>query len=69
MHQVYFHAELSATQRGWVGEVIDAESHRALQRTQLVYAAAEWAKEAARRLWEGRAGKIATASGMREVAA
>ena len=68
-HTVYYTAETSATTRGFVGLVIDANTHRTLQRTHLVYPAIPWAMLSAQRLWEGRAAKLAQAAGLRECAA
>jgi hypothetical protein len=63
-HPVYYTAEPSATQRGFVGIVICSQTHRTLQRTALVYAAKDWAVMAAQRLWGGRAATMARAAGL-----
>lgn len=68
-HPVYYFAESSATTKGFVGLVIDAQSHATVQRTHLAYPAIPWAMLAARRMWEGRGAKLAQAAGMRECAA
>lgn len=68
-HPVYYFAEASATTKGFVGLVIDAQSHATLQRTHNAYAAIPWAMLAAQRMWEGRGAKLAQAAGIVGVAA
>lgn len=61
-HPVYFTSEPSATARGHVGQVVDAETHHVLLRTGLVYTQPYEAEFAAKRLWEGRAATMARAA-------
>jgi hypothetical protein len=65
MHPTYFTAEPSAMQRGFVGLVVDAETHRIILRTPLTYTDSSEAKLAARNLWLSRPAKLHAA---REVA-
>lgn len=65
MQPVYFTAEPSATQRGHVGQVIDAETRRIILRTPLTYTGSSEAKLAARNMWLARPRAIHAA---REVA-
>lgn len=68
-HPVYYTAESSATAKGFVGLVIDADSHATVYRTLNAYPSVAWAILAAEREWEGRGAKLAQAAGMRECAA
>jgi hypothetical protein len=49
---VYFVAEESATQRGWVGLTINEHTHQVIRRTPHTYPDATWAKVAAKKAWE-----------------
>lgn len=64
-HPIYFTSELSATARGHVGQVVDAETQRVILRTHLIYTTASEAKLAARNMWLIRPAKLHAA---REVA-
>lgn len=54
MQAVYFTAERSATTSGYVGLVIDPETHHALLRTPLTYTTEAEARLAARNMWLSR---------------
>lgn len=64
-HPIYFTSELSATARGHVGQVVDAETQRVILRTHLIYTSPSEAKLAARNMWLSRPAKLHAA---REVA-
>lgn len=51
MRNVYFIADRSATQRGWVGLVVDTSSQEVVSRTPSVYTDATLAQTAARAMW------------------
>ena len=53
-HPIYFTSELSATARGHVGQVVDAETQRVILRTHLIYTSPSEAKLAARNMWLSR---------------
>jgi len=61
MNSVYFTAEQSATARGFVGLVIDAETHATIFRTHLTYPSVAWAALAAERMWKARPAKLQAA--------
>jgi hypothetical protein len=69
MQSIYYYAEESATAKGFVGQVIDSESHKVILRTANAYPSIVWAMEAARKMWEGRHDRIAQTAGLRAVAA
>lgn len=54
MHNVYFIFDQSATARGWVGLVIDSNTHLVITRTPTVYVSAALAQTAARWMWQRR---------------
>lgn len=59
MHDVYCIADQSATARGWVGLVIDSNTHRVITRTPTVYVSAALARTAARWMWQRRLAGVA----------
>lgn len=58
MQPIYYAAEPSATVKGYIGLVICGESHKVILRTHLSYAAAPFAIQAARILWQARPSKL-----------
>jgi hypothetical protein len=63
MQSIYYTAEESATKRGYVGLVIDAQTHKTLSRTPNAYASIAWAMLAAERMWQARPAKLHAAQG------